>query len=250
MDLLLAGAKQNATFAFAFIEDEDPAWARVLYRRAREYARRALEQEDEDLLAAIDAKGEGALAGALDALEADGDAVPPLYWTAFAWGGLINVSRDDQRLIADLPRVVKIMERLAALRGDFEHAGPHLFLAVYYGSRGSMLGGDVKKSAAHFDAAARLTGGRYPIIEALRARFLCVAQGEKDPAGARADFTRRLDAVLALPDDIDPENMVATALAKARARKLKGELDDLILPPLPDEEPAPTLHPAGKGKKS
>src|SRR5687768_9842824 len=41
VDLLLAGAEMNATFAFGFIEEEDPDWARELYRKAYGYARRA-----------------------------------------------------------------------------------------------------------------------------------------------------------------------------------------------------------------
>jgi len=243
VDLLVAGAKQNASVSFAFIEEEDPAWARVLTRRALGYGRRALALEDEEMLAAIDAKGEEALTDALARLEADDDALRPLFWMAFAWGGLINVSRDDQRVLSDLPKVVRIMERIAVVAPAYEHAGAHLFLAVYYGSRGSMLGGDVKKSAAHFDAVAKITGGKYPISEVLRARYLCVARGEKEPEKARAEFTRRLEAVLALPDDLDPENVLPTVLAKSKARKLVKELDDYILPPLPEDEPPAPMSP-------
>ncbi len=234
--LLLRGAEMNATFAFGFIEEEDPAWARELYRRAHDYARRALALEDRTLARTLDKGDEAAVQAAVAAIEADDeDRIEPLFWTAFAWGGFINVSRSDQRAIADLPKVVAVMERLARIAPDFYYAGPHLFLAVYFSSRGSMLGGDVKKSAAHFAEVFKRTKGKYLIADVLYARFYCVAWGEKEPERARKEFTRRLKAVVAAKDDIDPDNRLVTALAKARARKLEPELDDLILPPLPEE---------------
>jgi hypothetical protein len=232
--LLEQGAMMNATFAFAFIEEEDPAWARILYRKAKDYGLRALAEKDEDLRAALDGP-EQPLRARLAALETDHDAIAPLFWTAFAWGGEINVSRGDSRAIADLPKVVAIMERLGDLAPAFYYGGPHLFLGVYYASRGSTLGGDPKKARAHFDAVRRITGGRYPLLDVLYARYYCVALGEKDAGLARAEFVAALERVGKAPLDIDPENRLATAIAKARAAKLLPALDDLILPPLPDD---------------
>lgn len=234
-NLLLRGAEMNATFAFGLIEEEDPAWARELYRKSLDYARRALADEDRDLAELLIKGDDAAVQAAVSRIEPGDDVIEPLFWTAFAWGGLINVSRADQRAVADLPKVVAIMDHLAKIAPDFYNAGPHMFLGVYYSSRGSMLGGDVRKSRVHFDEVARRTGGRYLIADVLYARFYCVALGEKDPATARTEFDRRLRAVLAARDDIDPENRLVTAIAKQRAKKLLPELDDLILPPLPDE---------------
>jgi hypothetical protein len=78
--------------------------------------------------------------------------------------------------------------------------------------------------------------------DVLCARFYCVALGEKKPAEARAEFTRRLERVIATPDDVDPENRLATALAKSRAKKLLPAIDDFILPPL-EETPPETKKP-------
>jgi hypothetical protein len=232
--LLEDGAMMNATFAFAFIEEEDPKWAKILYAKARGYGLRALLERDEGLAKALDGP-EPKLRERLGTLEARDDAIPALFWTTFAWGGEINVSRSDQRLIADLPKVLAVMERFVKIAPDFYHAGPHLFLAVYYSSRGSALGGDVKKSLFHFDEVRRITGGRYPMRDVLYARYYCVALGEKDPARARAEFMAALDRVDATPLHVDPDNVLPTAIAKERAAKLRPQLDDLILPPLPDE---------------
>ncbi len=233
-ELLEKAAAMNAEFAFGLIEDEDPARARLLYRRARAYGERALAERDPDLRAALDG-AEEPLRARLAALEPGDEAIPALFWTAFAWGGEINLSRGDARAVAELPKVVAVMERLVEIAPAFHRAGPHLFLAVYYGSRGSAVGGDPAKSKAHFDRAAALTGGKFPIVDVLYARFYCVALGEKDPGRARAEFVRALERVRACPIDADPDNRLATAIAKERAARLLPQLDDLILPPLPEE---------------
>lgn len=235
-ELLLSGAEMNATFASALIEEEDPDWARELYRKAYGYGRRALRLEDEDLDQALDGN-EKALRAALARLEPGDDALPALFFTALAWGSRIGLSRDDPRAVADMPKVVVILERLAAIAPDFYHAGAHLVLAVYHGSRGSMLGGDARRSVAHFAEARKRTAGKYLIVDVLYARYGCVALGEKEPERARAEFRKALERVLAAPDDIDPENRLVTAVAKGRAKKLLAEIDDYILPPLPPEKP-------------
>jgi hypothetical protein len=232
--LLVKGAEMNATFAFGLIEEEDPSRARLLYQKAHRYALRALEERDENWRRALDSP-EAELRAKLDTLEADDPSIPELFWAAFARGGEINLSRADPRAIADLPKVLAVMERLAEIVPGFFHGGPHLFLGVYYGSRGSALGGDPQKSAAHFAKARALTGGKFPIIDVLYARTCCVALGEKEPARARAEFQAALARVKDYRLETDPQNRLVAAIAKERAARLEPQLDDLILPPLSTE---------------
>jgi hypothetical protein len=232
--LLEQAAEMNATFSFGFIEEDDPARARLLYRKARGYGLRALAERDGDLRRALELS-EADLRARLASLDGDDDALPALFWTAFAWGGEINVSRGDARVVADLGKVVAVMERLAEIAPRFYHGGPHIFLAVYYASRGRTLGGDPAKAARHFAEVAKITGGRFLLRDVLYARYYCVALGETDPARARSEFQAALRRVREAPIDIHPEQKLANALAKARAAKLELQLDDLILPPLPGE---------------
>lgn len=240
--LLERGAEMYANFSFAFMEEEDPDRARILYRRAKEYGLRALAERDEDLRKALDGP-EKPLEARLAKLEADDDVIPALFWAAFAWGGEINVSRTNQGAIADLPKVLLVMNRLAEIAPGFYHAGPHMFLAVYYSSRGSTLGGDVKKSKEHFSAVFSRTsldtkGHRTPgflLPYVLYARFYCVALGEKEPERARKEFVDALRVVKETPLSANPDDTLANAIAKERAARLLPQLDDLILPPLPDD---------------
>src|SRR5581483_11269833 len=84
-ELLILGAQMNATFAFAFVEDEDEEWAKELYDKARDYARRALPVRDEDLLKDVGSPLDGR--PQLDAIKKKD--VAPLFWLAFAWGSRI-----------------------------------------------------------------------------------------------------------------------------------------------------------------
>lgn len=231
-DLLLAGAEMNATAAFGLFELEDEDWARAVYKKARRYALRALAEADEDLHRVVTTGDETAIEKALVDLEPGDDRIPALFWTGFAWGSYINLTKDDTDAVADLPRVVAIMERLVQVAPDFYHAGPHLFFAVFYSSRGPAIGGDLEKAKLHYDEVFARTKGRLLMAYVLYAEFYCVALGGTQPEPARKQFTWALQKVLDAPLDIWPEQTLATALAKQSAEELLPELDDLIFPPL------------------
>lgn len=236
VELLLAAAEMNATAAFAFYELEDERWARATYRKARRYGLAALQDEDAGLARVLEEGGEEDVRRALAGLERGDDRIPALFWSAFAWGGLINVSRDDMDAIAELPKVVAVMQRLTEVAPGFFHGGPHLFLAMYYSSRGRAVGGDPQKGREHFDEVFLLTRQRALLPHVLFAENYCVALGADEPARARALFTKALLYVREAPADIWPEQRLQNEIAKQWAEELLPELDDLIFPPLPDEE--------------
>lgn len=235
VELLLIGAENNTTAAAGLIEFDDERWATELYRKGLGYALRALSELDADMARLVRDGSLAQLNTALAKLEAEDDAVAGLYWTALAWGGLINLNLDDIHVVADLPKVLAIVERLAVVAGDFHFAGPHLFLAVYYGSRGPAVGGDLKQSKVHFEEVFRRTKRRYLIAQVYYAEFYCVSLGSERPALARAEFTHKLEYVLNAPMDILEGQQLTTAIAKQRAEELLPQLDDYIFAPLPPE---------------
>lgn len=224
-DLLLAGARMNTTFAFALIEEEDPARARDLYARARGYGERLLARRKglPDLLRKGGPELDAALAGL------GKKDLGPLFWTAFAWGSAVNLQRNSAEAVADLPTVQAVMQRVLALDETYHHAGPHLFFGVTYGSRTKAMGGDPDRSREHFEACLRLTGRKFLLAQVLYAR--CYAVGVQD----RGLFTKLLEEVRDAPADLDPEQALANAIAKERAGRLLKKIDDLFLPDLPDE---------------
>ena len=108
--LLITAAQSYASYASAFIQDEDKAYAIELYARAKSYALRALEQNGfrDPLTRAF----EDFEAGLKMTQKKD---VPYLFWAASCWGSWINLNRRSMAAMAELPRVVAMMRRVLVL---------------------------------------------------------------------------------------------------------------------------------------
>lgn len=191
-------------YAFLFVEDQDPERARMFYKRGREYGRRILGtrlQQPQNL-------------GAGD--------VPALFWTAYCWGGWANLSRNDPEALADLHKVEELFRRVEELSPGFFYNGADLFLGAYYGSRPKLFGGDLEKSKSHFERALQRTSGKFLTVQALYARHYAV------PAQDRKAFQSLLSAVLSAPPGLLPEQELANAVAKQKAKKLMEKIDELF----------------------
>ncbi|MBI5366038.1 MAG: hypothetical protein HZA54_03295 [Planctomycetes bacterium] len=234
--LLVSGARLNTTFAFALLEEEDAAWARELYIKARGYGLRALAQRRPALAAAL-APGAGSRTGgggggpelAAALAETDRADLAPLFWTAYAWGSRINLQRNSPDSVAELPAVQQVMQRVIELDPAYFNAAPHLFFGVTLGARSAALGGDLAGSRTHFEAALAGSGRRYLLTQVLYARFYAVS------AQDRTLFVKLLTEVKNAPAELAPEQALANAIARRRAEKLLAQVDDLILPELPAE---------------
>src|SRR5581483_2712932 len=199
-ELLELGAQMNATFAFAFVEDEDEEWAKELYDRARGYAFRALKERDEDLANKVEAK--------LDQVQKLEDVpekdIPALFWLAFAWGSRINLDRADEKLIGQVGMVDRGMQAVLEKDEGFFNGGPHLYFAIRYAALGASMGGDPKKALDHFQAVDRLTNNKHLMAKVLKAKFWSCSMMAKNQKGAWIDFLNTLEGVLNAPPDLWP----------------------------------------------
>ncbi|MBI5367043.1 MAG: hypothetical protein HZA54_08395 [Planctomycetes bacterium] len=233
LDFLVAGAKLNTMYGFSLIEDLDPARACVYYEKARLYGLRALTR----VAGFTEALARGG--AALDAVLArcGKKELEPLFWTAYAWGLRINLRRQDAKGLAELPTAEQMMRRVLALDPGFHYAAPHIFFGVLYGMRSAALGGDLAASRRHFETALALNRGRYLLTRVLFARFYAVQ------AQDRAVFLRELERVRAAPASLCREQALANTVAVRRATRLLGQVDDLILPDVPEDGPLPIPAP-------
>jgi hypothetical protein len=216
--LLLLGAKACYGYAFAFLEDEGPARAVALYREGLDYSARALR----DPLDARDPQTLvlGELEGCLSRTD-QGD-VPGLFWLASNWGRWIQLEGGKPRVLAQLPKVVAVMERVLALDESYFHAAPHVFFGVYYGARAPALGGDAALAAAHLERAIEISEGRFLLARVYRAQYVYA------PSGDRAAFARELQEVLGYPLDQAPSIRFYNEIALREARKLLARTDALF----------------------
>lgn len=129
--VLLAAAQGYASFAAAFVVDDDKDYAGMLTARAKQYAFKALKRRG---FKTLDAKSLDDFKTGLARMgQRD---MPFLFWTASCWGNWISLNLDSMAALAELPRVEAMMRRYLDLARD------HFFKAREFG-KGRFLMTDV-----------------------------------------------------------------------------------------------------------
>lgn len=214
--LLLLACRGFAGYALAFVSEDDPDRARALYERARDYGLKALDRDRR--LQGLRYRPLEQLAPVLRTCR-DRD-VPKLFWTSFAWGFWINLSRDKPAALADLPKVEAIMQRVIELDEGYFYGGPHLFFASLYASRTKLLGGDPERGKKHFERNLELNGGRFLLAYYLYARHYAIQTQNKDLC------EELLNKVADAPSNLLPEQRLINQVARRRAEDLLMDIDD------------------------
>jgi hypothetical protein len=211
-EMIIYTAEGFYGYSFGFVEIENPARAKLLYRRCYGHAQRALQ------LAGVDVDPESASLEAVETAisKAGKKAVPALFWTASCLGKWIDLSRDDMSLVASLANTAALMQRVIDLDDEFYFGGAHMFFGVYYGGRAPMLGGDYARAETEFRRAAEINANKLLIVDLLQAEFL-----DRQRLDQQA-FHKRLTAIIAAPDDLYPEMALVNGIAKQRAAILLG----------------------------
>ena len=226
--LLLSLASSFTQYAYAFVqedaiemEDKDVTAAKALrdrarrlFIRARDYGLRGLELTYPDF-------GKSPLAALKQTTVRD---VPLLYWTAAAWGAAIADAKDRPDIVADVGQMGAMMDRALALNETFEHGAIHAFLINYEMARPGVKPADAQARARqHFDRALELSAGKLAAPYVTYAEAVCVQQQQ------RAEFTKYLEAALAIDAYAVPEARLANLVAQRRARWLLGRIDELFV---------------------
>ena len=218
-ELLIRGAQMNCGFAFILIEDDDPEWASILYKKGYEYARKALAQDVPDL----DTLLKGPMDPLISALKKlDRDRVRSVFWAGNCLGGYVNLNREDTEAIAEIPKALALVQRAVEMDEAYYFAGAHLFLGIYYGSLGVSIGGDPAKSRHHFDRLLALTKGNFLLGKVHDARTYAVQQQD------RALFEKVLTEVMDTAIDPDQDLTLPNAVARKKAAALLKQAGDLF----------------------
>jgi len=215
--LLMASQGFNA-YALAFAEDDSLERARALYLRGRNYGMKALMQ-NQKIRETID-KDIPAFQAALATLTKDD--VPAVFWTAFGWGSYVNITRSDVSAVADLPKVLAMMEFVRQTDPTFYHGGPYLILGSMEGSMPQALGGRPEKAKEYFEKALSVNGGKFLLTYVYYAKTYAVQTQNQEL------FESLLKKVEDASVDILPEARLSNAIAKQKARILRGHLNDLF----------------------
>jgi len=211
-------AEGFCSYAFSFIEDEDPERASMLYLRGRGYALQILVAQGveanlpdlppEQFQKSIERMNE--------------DDLPGLFWFGQCWAGWLLLNLHDLEAFAALPKVESAMQQTLVFDESYHYAGPHMFFGGFYGMRPKMLGGDPEKSKQHFERNLELTENKYLMTQMLYAKTYAVQTQNREL------FERLLKTVLETPGDVLPEQRLANEVAKLKAQNLLEAADDLF----------------------
>jgi tetratricopeptide (TPR) repeat protein len=216
--LLLMAAQGFNAYALAFAEDDSVERARLFYVRGRDYALRVLTR-NQRMKEALE-KDPASLQAALNTLSKED--VPAVFWTAFGWGSYINITRSDIGAMADLPKVLAMMEFVREKDPQYYYGGPYLILGSIEGSVPRVLGGKPEKAKEHFERALAVNGGKFLLTYVYYAKTYAVQEQNQEL------FESLLTKVDEAPLDILPAARLPNAVAKKKAKLLRGRINELF----------------------
>jgi len=216
--LLLMASQGFSAYALSFVEDDSVERARGFYLRGRDYGMQVLTQNPR-LKNALDMD----LATFQSAIRSLGkDDVPAVFWTAFGWGSYINLSRSEVAAVADLPKVLSMMEFVQDKDPGFFYGGSSLILGSIEGSIPPSLGGKPEKAKEYFERALSLNGGKFLLTDVYYARTYAVQTQNQQL------FESLLKKVDDASLDILPEARLSNAVAKKKAKLLLEHENDFF----------------------
>ena len=214
---LLLACQGYAAYALAFADDSSER-ALSFYTRAWQYGSRGL------VLLGIPPRvftSDGAaMRRALSRLGKQD--VPLVFWTASAWGSAVNLQLEDPAAIACLPSINAMMEWVEAKDPAYFYGGAYLYFGVLYGSFPPVLGGKPELSRVNFERALTAGGGRFLMTYVFYARIYAVEMQDKRL------FEDLLEHVIDASVDVLPEQRMANAVAKKRAREALARKGDFF----------------------
>ena len=216
-DLLLSASEAYTSYA-ALVEIDDPKRAAKLYHRAKAYGASALGQ-NKKIAPLLDAPYSEFLPIVEHLNRKD---LPAVFWAASAWGAWISHSTDSMEALAQLPKVILLMEWVVNQDESFFFGSPHIFLGVYHAALPPMLGGKPDKSKHHFERALALSKGQVLMNYCQMARFYARQVFDRDL------YVELLQKALDAPADQVPELTLQNVAAKRLARQLLEETDDFF----------------------
>ena len=137
--------------------------------------------------------------------------VPILFTLGSAWAGWIQAHQEDWNAIAEIPRVVSIMQHVVKLDEDYQDGSANLQ------DEKEVI--KVKPQRDYFERAIKLSGGKNLMMKVLYARQYARAKFDREL------HDRLLQEVLKTKPNIPGYTLINT-LAQKQARELLDNADD------------------------
>lgn len=205
-------------YALAFVEDTDPERAKALYTRARDYGLKVL-RKNKKFDAAFDQDAETFKAGVNTFSK---DDVPTIFWTANAWGSLVNLGMNDPEIVGDLSKVNALMDFVIRTDENFYYGSAHLYFGTILATIPRVLGGKPDQAKEHFEKCFKIGQNKMLLPYVFMAKSYAVQVQDREL------FLSLLKTVDDAPIDILPEQRLVNAVAKRKAKALEARVDELF----------------------
>jgi tetratricopeptide (TPR) repeat protein len=125
-------------------------------------------------------------------------------------------------VVADLPKVLAMMEFVRQTDPTFYYGGPYLILGTIEGSMPQVLGGRPEKAREYFERALEVNRGKFLLTYVYFAKTYAVQKQDQEL------FESLLKIVDEASPDILPEARLSNAIAKKKAKLLREHVNDLF----------------------
>jgi hypothetical protein len=217
-DLLLNAAMLYFAYAFSFVEDIDPGYASLLYKKGFGHGYAALAM-NKKMPASPDVPFDEFDAALPELRKKD---VPAAVWASVNWSQFISLHIDSTAVLRDIPKVTRLLERVVELDPEYFAGLPYVLMGTLYSFKPPMMGGDPEASAENFEKAFAMAGESFLLSKYFYARFYTYRVQDDEL------FENTLEGVIAatLPEE-DPYRLL-NLIAKEKSRILLGEIDELF----------------------
>ncbi len=216
IDLLIAGSNLYGSYASAFATE--PARARRLTEKSRQYARHAFCIQLPRLCSISD-KHFPEFKEALQNVSKKN--LPVLNTWGIAWAGWIQSRPDDWLAIADIPKIKAIMLRVVELDPAWDNGNAQLYLGVLNAFLPAAMGGKPELAKKYFENAIQFSEGKNLMVKTLYAQYYARIVFDKQL------HDKLLKDVLAAPVS-SPGLTLINTLAQEQATKLLSESDEFF----------------------
>jgi hypothetical protein len=124
--------------------------------------------------------------------------------------------------MADLPKVLAMMEFVRDKDPGYYHGGAYLMLGSIEGSMPRVLGGKPEKSKEYFERALALNGGKFLLTYVYYAKTYAVQEQDQEL------FESLLKKVEEASLETFPEARLPNAIAKKKAKLLHDHINELF----------------------
>lgn len=88
------------------------------------------------------------------------DDVPAWYTFGTTWAGRIQKNKSDWKIVAELPRVKAIMQRIIELEPNYKDGSAHLYMGVLNTLLPAAFGGKPEQGRKNFETAIEISQGK------------------------------------------------------------------------------------------